>query len=380
MSGLYQRLDRSFPLIKAMKTILVIEDEPLLRQTIIEILEKDHYRIIEAENGQKGLDCIQTVPVDLVICDIVMPELDGYEVLTQVRSRPGTAPIPFIFLTAKSEKPDIRHGIELGADDYLTKPFTQTELLNAVKARLEKQAIVHQQYQQKLEALRGQLSTYLPHELLTPVDGIINLSSYLTNYASILKAEEISDIASLMCRSAQRIERTIQNSLLYAKLRLDIQNQHFSTYQHESCDCSENAITSAAMAVAQRAQRTVNLSLQRSNQPVLISHTHLKKIIEELVDNACKFSPAEAAIDITSDFQASQFVLEVVDRGQGMTPMQINNIGAYVQFERKFYEQQGTGLGLVIVRQLTELHNGKLVIESCENGTTMRVILPVPLP
>lgn len=138
-----------------MKKILVIEDEPSVRANILEILELEDYNGIGAENGLIGvLWALEHIP-DLIICDVMMPELDGYGVLTTLRQDPLTATIPFIFLTAKADKTDLRQGMELGADDYLTKPFTSDELLNSIAVRFEKQAAVIQQYTSEREAVAG---------------------------------------------------------------------------------------------------------------------------------------------------------------------------------------------------------------------------------
>ncbi len=129
-----------------MKKILVIEDEPAVRANILELLELEDFYGIGAENGLIGIVwALEHLP-DLIICDVMMPELDGYGVLTTLREEPLTATIPFIFLTAKADKSDLRQGMELGADDYLTKPFTDTELLKAIAARFEKQAAIMQRY------------------------------------------------------------------------------------------------------------------------------------------------------------------------------------------------------------------------------------------
>lgn len=123
-----------------MKKILVIEDEAQTRDIFLECLKAKGFEAIGAENGRVGVRRGQEQLPDLVICDIKMPELDGYGVLTTLRQDPVTAIIPFIFLTARSTKAELRQGMELGADDYLTKPSTAEELLGAIAARLEKQA------------------------------------------------------------------------------------------------------------------------------------------------------------------------------------------------------------------------------------------------
>lgn len=120
------------------KIILVIEDNQDMCDNIAEILELANYQVMTAHNGKDGVMLAQKHHPDLIICDIMMPELDGYEVLSILSKDIKTADIPFIFLTAKAEKKDLRKGMEMGADDYLTKPFTDTELLNAIKVRLSK--------------------------------------------------------------------------------------------------------------------------------------------------------------------------------------------------------------------------------------------------
>jgi CRP-like cAMP-binding protein/CheY-like chemotaxis protein len=129
-----------------MKKILLIEDNPDVRENTSEILSLANYEIITAENGKIGVDLAQKHIPDLIICDIMMPELDGYGVLHILSKNAETAGIPFIFLTAKTEKSDIRKGMVLGADDYLTKPFDDTDLLNAIETRLNKLEILRKQY------------------------------------------------------------------------------------------------------------------------------------------------------------------------------------------------------------------------------------------
>lgn len=121
-----------------MKTILLIEDDTDMRENTAEILELANYRVIRAENGRRGVEAARKEVPDLVLCDIMMPELDGYGVLHMLGRDPATAEVPFIFLSAKAERGDVRKGMELGADDYLTKPYEESELLNAIEGRLKR--------------------------------------------------------------------------------------------------------------------------------------------------------------------------------------------------------------------------------------------------
>ena len=114
-----------------MKNILLIEDDQDMRENTAEILELANYRVLRAENGRRGVELARREPPDLILCDIMMPELDGYGVLHLLARDPHTAEVPFIFLSARAERSDVRKGMELGADDYLTKPFEESELLDA---------------------------------------------------------------------------------------------------------------------------------------------------------------------------------------------------------------------------------------------------------
>ncbi|KAI9134072.1 EAL domain-containing response regulator [Acaryochloris sp. CCMEE 5410] len=148
-----------------MPKILIIEDEPQIRDIIQEILECEGYRTLEADNGLTGLQLAQQSPPDLIVCDVMMPELDGFDVLKGLRANPGIGSIPMIFLTAKTDRASVRKGMNLGADDYITKPFTHLELLSAIDARLKKQALVTQQYTQTIQGLEAGLNalTYYDH-------------------------------------------------------------------------------------------------------------------------------------------------------------------------------------------------------------------------
>jgi len=121
-----------------MKKVLVIEDEPEMRRNLLTILRLEKFQPLGAENGRVGVALALAEKPDLIVCDVMMPELDGHGVLAELRRNPDTAGIPFIFLTAKGEKPDIRAGMNLGADDYLTKPVAKAELLTAIHARLRR--------------------------------------------------------------------------------------------------------------------------------------------------------------------------------------------------------------------------------------------------
>ncbi len=136
-----------------MKTILLIEDNEAMRENTSEILELNGYKVITASNGKEGVQSAQSNHVDLIICDIMMPVLDGYGVLHLLAKDEKTSSIPFIFLTAKSERTDFRKGMEMGADDYLTKPFDDIELINAIDSRFRKSDVLRKEFSKNIEGL-----------------------------------------------------------------------------------------------------------------------------------------------------------------------------------------------------------------------------------
>lgn len=363
-----------------MTKILVIEDEAPIRENILELLDAEGFDTIEAEDGRIGLQLALAQMPDLIVCDGLMPYLDGYSVLTALRSDPLTATIPFIFLTAKAARTDMRQGMELGADDYLTKPFTADELLGAIAARLEKHAAFEREQMRKLDDLRSNITLSLPHELHTPLNGILTCSQMLIDEADSLDTQEILEMAGDIRTSAERLYRLVQNFLLYAQLELigNDSEQIEALRQNSRTNFAKAAIADAAIKKAQQSCREFDLQLDLTDAAVSISEIKLRKIVEELMDNACKFSIPKSSIRVASTCENNTYVVSVTDNGQGMTVGQIAAIGAYMRFERKLSSQQGSGLGLLIVKRLAELHAGQLSIDSIPGKqTTVRVILPL---
>ncbi|MEP7106648.1 MAG: response regulator [Ferruginibacter sp.] len=161
-----------------MKKILLIEDNDDIRNNTAEILELSNYKVIMAENGKIGVEKAIEFTPDLIICDIMMPELDGYGVLHAIHKNEGIKNTPFIFLTAKIERNDFRKGMELGADDYITKPFTGAELLNAVDSRLKKIELLKQELSPGLEGLQHLMKASFDKNVLQSLTEGRNINNY----------------------------------------------------------------------------------------------------------------------------------------------------------------------------------------------------------
>ncbi|MDD1414476.1 response regulator [Dolichospermum sp. ST_con] len=362
-----------------MKTILIIEDEVQIRNNLREILHLSDFDTLVAENGLQGLELAKDKHPDLIICDLMMPDLDGYGVLTQLRQHSDTATIPVIFLTAKSEWLDLRKGMELGADDYLTKPFNSTQLLQAIITRLSKKAIFEQKTQEKMDDLRSSITHALPHEINTPLNHIMGMSNLLIKNYGELDQAEMLEMLQHINKAGQRLHELTVNFIMYADLELLASNpEKVAALRNNGVKTFVTSIVeNVALNIAKEANREADLTIDISDGIVKISPKKIAKITEEIIENAFKFSLPNTAVNIVGNSNNNAFHLYVIDHGRGMTQEQINNVGAYVQFERKMYEQQGSGLGLLIAKRLVELHGGEFSIESIyEKQTIMKIVLP----
>jgi signal transduction histidine kinase len=308
-----------------------------------------------------------------------MEKVDGYLTLSSLRSEPATASIPFILMTGVADQAGMRHGMELGADDYLPKPFTIDALYASVDARLKKVNVVRQEAERKLADLRENLSMMLPHELRTPLNGIVAYGEMLAADAGNLPPAEIAEMGQVIYDSGKRLERLIENFLIYAQLELlSSDPQKLNSLLRSQTESAAGVIERHARAQADLAKRSADLTLELIDVPVPISEEYLSKIVDELVQNAFKFSSANSPVRValTDDFP-NEVTVTVADRGRGLSPEHIARIGAYMQFDRKMHEQQGLGLGLAICKRLVEVHGGTLTIQSEQGvGATVTVKLP----
>lgn len=363
-----------------MKKILVIEDDLHVQDNIYDILSLEDFYTITASDGAEGLMLAREEKPDLIICDVMMPQMDGYELLKALRSDETTATIPFIFLTAKVDRADIRQGMVLGADDYLTKPFTPDELRQAILARLTRKESQDQLTQRQVDQLRDTISYSLPYELNTPLVGIINGAHLLRTGYSTMDQGEIEELLDAIETSGNKLYALIQNFITYADLELVTANpETVQKLRQRTSPCLITPIIkAAALQKAKEVHRETDLLLELQDAYVPIADWRLKKVVQEVVDNAFKFSPVDSTVKVISRVQASQVHIFVIDQGQGMDAEQIRTIGAYMQFHRQLHERPGNGLGLAIAKLTMALYGGELAIESfVGQQTTVRMTFPI---
>jgi len=360
------------------KKILIIDDEEWLREMIQLALRQRGYEVVEAHNGQEGIEKARAELPDLILCDVNMGKVNGYLTLAALRTEAPTAAIPFILMTGLADNAGMRHGMELGADDYLPKPFTTEVLYAAVEARLKKSQTVRDEAESKLRHLRDNISLMMPHEMRTPLNGIISNAELLASSAATLKTSDVAEMGQEILNSSQRLERLIENFLIYAQLELIAADpKNVNALRIGRAEQPAAIVEKIAGAQAAEADRVNDLKIEAVNVPVPMSGEYFTKVVNELVHNAFKFSDAGSLVRVTlaETFNGVEFCVH--DQGRGFSTEQIKRVGAYMQFDRKMQEQQGLGLGLVISKRLAELHGGTLAIEGSKgSGTTVIVRLP----
>jgi two-component system sensor histidine kinase/response regulator len=362
-----------------MSTILVVEDDAALLEGLRDILELSGYQVLTARNGVEGLAVLQTRLPHLIISDINMPRMDGYQFYSQVRARPDWVSLPFIFLTAKSEKNAVRHGKLLGADDYVTKPFEEEDLLVAVQAKLNRRAQLDAAHGRQVAELKRTILTTLNHEFRTPL-------TYITTYADMLgeaniSADEFKEFLRGIQVGSDRLRHLVEDFILLVELQT---GEALETYdrRRERLPDLDSLLDVALERVRGRAEaRRVQLVAEvDSPLPVIWGdRDYLVDAVARLLDNAIKFSRKTGGrVTLRAAAGGRGVRLEVVDEGIGMPAAQLDRIfDVFYQIDRAKLEQQGSGSGLAIVQSIVRLHGGIISIASqVQAGSTFTIELP----
>jgi signal transduction histidine kinase len=353
-----------------MKTILIIDDDESILSVFSLALRSRGYRVIEASSGSMGIELAKQHLPDLILSDISMPGADGQEVLHEIRQHPELSSKQVVLMTGQTHLVTLRKGMELGADDFLVKPVSLGDLLRCVEARLERAQVHWRVEDRMLSGLRTSLQSTLPHELFTPLGGIIGLADILRSDFPNLSAPEIKELLDDLHSSALRLHRTLRNYLMILDLQANA-NKSARIVEHLDPRQIKENLLSGVNAAAKRNERLKDVRVNVEAHPVIATPGDVNLIAEELTDNACKFSRKETAITVHF---SPEGILTVTDTGRGMSPEEIAQVGSFQQFDRKKQEQQGLGLGLALVQKLTARCGGEFSIESRPaEGTTVKV-------
>ena len=359
--------------------ILLIEDEAQIRHNLAELLTLNGFQVETASNGREGISQALLLHPDLILCDIMMPEIDGYQVLEVIRDNRSLGNVPFIFLTARTDPADFRRGMILGADDYVTKPFTIQTLLKAIESRLQREARRKADLQVKLDAHYRTIANISAHEYNTPLSAILGFTNLLMDNFEEFDVEDTVAMLAMIKVSTLRLKRALDNIRLMDVLQyLEPGQPAYDFFSSGSTLIDEEFVESQVQAVSYRQDRELSHQIEIENAWLGISQENLRVCLEELIDNAIKFSDPDRTIRITGQIDADRYLFSVTSYGQPFKPVDSARVAPYEQFERNRYEQQGFGLGLSIVKKILALNKGRMEIKSeLPEETTVTVQLPI---
>jgi two-component system, sensor histidine kinase and response regulator len=330
--------------------IILVEDELDLQENIKDILEFYNFDVITADNGVLALELLAKNIIDLVISDIMMPEMDGFELLRRVRNENKLINLPFILLTAKIEKEDIRKGMEYGAEDYLTKPIHAKELVRAIEVALNKKRIRETLLNDKIHQILIEERNIKYHELRTPLFGIMSILELLTTSLNSFDYVQLKEILDTAYGASKRLNHSLLNLARFNSLENYSPNESNIISLRSFVDLKASAMEKEFIFITE-------------NDFFLEFHLEiLEFIIQELLINAVKFcskEPVEISIEKKS--------LVIANYQNYIKLPQILEILPFGQVNREYYEQQGLGLGLHLSKTYAEKNNAKLTAKVKED-------------
>ena len=349
----------------------------MLSSMLVEALKTDAFTVEQTASAHDALQRAQRHRPSIVVSDVHLAEGDGYSLLRSMRDDPALASVQFVLMTGDMRHTAQRTGMNLGANDYLAKPFTVDDFSACMQARRLQAQSWHRIEMLSLERMKNTVSSVLPHEFFTPLAGIMGLSELLKEEVGQMSPEYCREQLNEIRGCARRLQRVLENYLTI--LRLSAENP-FQRRDPQTIVLSDllQVFAASAAEVAERHQRTDDLRLDcalSGDQAMLyLESDALSKIVGELVDNACKFSKPGQPVSARLEAVHGELELVVRDEGRGMSRQEIAQIGAFRQFDRSLHEQQGLGLGLTLAQYLIECSGGRFEIESePDAGSTVHV-------
>ena len=350
--------------------ILIVEDTLTIREEIHDILVMEGYTVFEAENGSIGFEIALKKHPDLIISDILMPKLNGFEMYKKLQNNKTTKLIPLIFLSAKAEKSDIRAGMNLGAEDYLTKPIDVEDLLNTVKIKIDKKILLAQEIIDKtttisaiLQQQKKELDNYaqlISHELKTPLRNISDILIWIREeLAHPISSENSINSIELLENKVERME------LLLIKL------EQYKNIRSSSFKKNKINLNTIAKKVIAKLQVPSHIKIEIKNKlPTLFAdEIMLEKVFEILIQNALDHIDKEKGLILLAcETTEEDYLFSIKDNG----------IGIKTKYHEKIFEMfqtidsnNSTGIGLSIVKKIISYYNGEVKVESKTNKETI---------
>lgn len=364
--------------MKNKKTILVIDDEIEIRNDLKESLELSNFDVIIAANGFEGFEKLIKFTPDLVICDVMMPVMNGYELLELIRKNDSISNTPFLFLTAKVDYEDLREGMNLGADDYLTKPYDYNNLIKAINTRLEKSNIEKSMYENKIESMKNSIFRSIPHEIRTPLNGILNNSDWIIKNLNKISIEKLRDNIIDINKDAIRLNRLFENYIFIVKLKLLTQDLiELESIRNAQTNYPNVIVRDISSFIFNNKNIKCVVSVSNDISKVNIYEHYFSKVIYELLDNALKFSYPKSTVKIKCKADDEKYSISISNEGTKFPEAKINEITEFKQFNRESLEQGGVGIGLSVVKQILEIYGSELIIKTKNENTEISFTISI---
>lgn len=342
--------------------ILVVDDNPLVSGVVSTLLRQANFQVSVANDGAEAISFLDNNTVDLILCDVMMPKMDGYELYETLRKSPTNAQIPFVFLTALDQKFERAKGSELGIDDYLVKPFEAEELLAVVRGKLKRAGASKEQY----NSYRKQVLHTLSHELRTPLVAINTGAELLIDQSKKEEENKTVQLLEAIRRSGARLEKLVSDFIQLQQIEAGITERIFNERKSQVTISSViNLVIKRWSAELKEKGFTIALKGSANESTICAFEPHIVDALCRIIDNAVKFSDSVKEIMIETSTKS----VTIHDRGCGLDPAQVKkSLAEFQQHGRDKREQQGAGLGLVIASKLLSIAGANLEFEKREGG------------
>lgn len=352
--------------------LLLVDDSPLNLQILGQFLEGTYTTAI-AKDGDKALEFIAKRQPDLILLDIMMPEMDGFEVCEKLQTSPATKDIPIIFLTARNETEDIVKGFKLGAVDYITKPFQKEELLARIETHLAlRQA---QQTLQELNATKDRFFSIMTHDLRAPFTGLLGLTEILIDNIESYSKEKLVHILSMQHDAAKNLFALLENLLTWSRLQRGVME-----FRPQIFNLSDVAHQNIELMAPNAEHKQITIENCLGDACVVYGDLEMvNTIVRNLLSNGLKFTRHGGTITIAATQHKGSVEIAIADTGIGINEADCSKLFLIdVQYRRPgTAKERGTGLGLILCKEFIDRHGGAIWVESeVDKGTTFRFTLP----
>lgn len=354
-------------------TVLVIEDDKGITKVVNTLFSINKIEGLFADSGQQGIEMIRAGGIDLVLCDIMLPDMAGYDILNEVKSNGETYRLPFLFMTALADPVDVRKGMNLGADDYITKPFSAANLIAAVTSRLKIKEHQDKLNQQAVsEHWQNLLNDNFNHEFMTPLNGILNIVEILGSDAGAVNIEDFKRMLNAISSSGLRMHRNIKKLTLLSLLNARKVVEKTWVGKTPIMELTQSAVVSIKKEYAFK-RLDLQLSLSASNFTSECDE-YLSFIITELVDNALKFSSGEGAVIVNLFDEGDHSVMEITNKSGALQNVDLETLVPFLKFHPDM-TMDGLGIGLYICYQLCKILSFPISMKCNGSKTTFKLVL-----